>query len=348
MIYDETLSEIERGKNGLNTGIPITFTRLSHHVPNIQQRTYYLIGGESGSGKSALVDEIFVYQAIEWMIANKDNTNIKLHIKYFSFEIDKVRKISKFIARRIYTKYKILVDINYVLSKGKNRISDEVYEAVIKERNFFYQMEEYLDIIDTPMSPTGVYKTMSEHANNNGVWTKQGYNNIYIPNDPNLYTLNIVDHVGLTPTEAGLTKKQTIDKLSNNAITLRNKCGFSSIHIQQLNRDLSSSDRFKIHRVEPQLSDFKESGNPVENADLVFAVFSPARYELPTFHKYNSARLGRYLRSLHLLKNRDGEADTMIGMGFIGEVGLFFEMPKSAEMTEDIYKRFENFQQKHS
>jgi len=277
MIYDDTLMEIDRGKEGLNTGIPIQFSRLSNYVPNIQQKTYYLIGGESGSGKSAFVDDLFVYQSLEWMIANKDNTDLKIHIKYFSFEIDKVRKITKLIARRIYSKYKLLVDINFVLSKGKNHISDEIYNLVLQERNFFYQMEEYLDIIDTATSPTGVYKTMTKYSEEVGTWTKVGYNNVYTPRDPNLHTMMIVDHIGLTPTESGMTKKQTIDKLSNHAITLRNKCGFIPIYIQQLNRDLSSSDRFKINRVEPQLSDFKDSGCPIEDLIRVLVKSSELR-----------------------------------------------------------------------
>ncbi len=302
MIFDTTLSEIDRGRDGLNTGIPIQFDRLSHHIPNIQQKTYYLIGGESGSGKSALVDDLFVYQPIEWLLANQDNTDIKLHIKYFSFELDKVRKITKLIARRIFSKYKILVDINYILSKGRNHISDEVYNLVREERDFFYRMEEFLDIIDTPMNPAGVYKAMSDYANTTGTWNKVGYNNIYTPNDPNLHTLMIVDHIGLTPTESGNTKKQTIDKLSNHAITLRNKCGFTPIYLQQLNRDLSSSDRFKLNRVEPQLSDFKDSGTPIEDSDTTLAIFSPSRYELKSFHGYNISRLNKYYRSLHILK----------------------------------------------
>ena len=49
-----------------------------------------------------------------------------------------------------------------------------------------------------------------------------------------------------------------------------------------------------------------------------------------------------------MLKNRDGEADKMVSMGFLGEIGMFFELPKIQDMTEEHYKKFENFQKQHS
>jgi hypothetical protein len=80
----------------------------------------------------------------------------------------------------------------------------------------------------------------------------------------------------------------------------------------------------------------------------VFALFNPARYELQTFHKYDIKRLNKYYRAVHMLKNRDGEADKMVSMGFLGEIGMFFELPKIQDMTEEHYKRFENFQKQHN
>lgn len=348
MIFDQTISEIDRGRSGLNEGIPIKFERLNIHIPNIQQKTYYLIGGETSAGKTAFADDIFMYDPIEWYLKNKENTNIKLHIKYFSFEINKIRKITKLIAKRIYNKYKILVDVNYVLSRGKNRIADEIYELVVDEKEFFYRMEEYIDIIDTPINPTGVNKIMRTYLDTVGKDEVSGYNKIYHPHDPNLHIIMIIDHIALSSLEQGFTKKQNIDKLSEYCITLRNRYSVIPVLVQQLNRDMSSSDRFKLNRVEPQLSDFKDSGCTQEDADTVIALFNPSRYELPSFHRYDVTRLRKYLRTCHILKNRDGEADIMTGMGFIGEIGLFFELPRGSEMTQDVYKKIEDFSKRNN
>lgn len=42
--FDRALGKIEAGRTGQNKGIPIPFSRLRKYLPNIQQKTYYLIG----------------------------------------------------------------------------------------------------------------------------------------------------------------------------------------------------------------------------------------------------------------------------------------------------------------
>lgn len=306
MIFDDVKQKIEDGRQGLNEGIHMGYERLHKFIPGIQQSTYYLIGGELGTGKSAFVDEAFVYNPYDYILSGKCNQ--KFHILYFSLEIDKVRKIAKAIARRIFHKYKILIDINYVLSKGKNRISDEIYNFVLDQCEYFYKLEEFVTFYDKPENPTGIWKNVLDYSKNNGKWISNKINETefvpaeYIPNDPNKYTILIVDHIGLMRNERGFTKKQNIDKLSEYAIILRNKCRFSPVLIQQLNRSMSSAERFNINRVEPQLSDFKETGNTQEDADLVLAVFNPSRYDIKNFYGYNTALLKNRCRTLHILK----------------------------------------------
>ena len=207
---------------------------------------------------------------------------------------------------------------------------------------------------DLPKNPTGIWNDLLKIASENGTGihkTETGYqflpNTDYKPTNPNLYVLPVVDHIGLTKKEREFNKKEVIDKLSEYMIILRNKCAYSPILVQQLNRSLSSSDRFKIGRVEPQLSDFKESGNTQEDANVVLALFSPQRYELSTFRDYNISRLRNRFRSLSILKNRDGEADKIMGMKFLGEIGSFEELPKGNEMTERDYVEIQNIQKSY-
>jgi hypothetical protein len=42
--FDSALDNIAKGLDGTNQGIPIPFERLRQYIPNIQQKTYYLIG----------------------------------------------------------------------------------------------------------------------------------------------------------------------------------------------------------------------------------------------------------------------------------------------------------------
>lgn len=44
MIFNHVMNNVERGKLGLNEGLPMGFDRLTEFLPGIQQGTYYLIG----------------------------------------------------------------------------------------------------------------------------------------------------------------------------------------------------------------------------------------------------------------------------------------------------------------
>ena len=74
---------------------------------------------------------------------------------------------------------------------------------------------------------------------------------------------------------------------------------------------------------------------------MVLALFSPQRYEIPNFRDYNIGLLRNRFRSLSILKNRDGEADKMLGLQFLGEIGGFDELPIGKQMTEADYTRIQ-------
>lgn len=356
MISKEQVQEqIRRGVLGLNAGIPHGHTKLTEFIPNIQLSTYYLVGGELSTGKSAFANDMFVYNPIDWYLDNKEETDIRLKIPYYSFEIPKRDMTIKYIARRIYKKYGILLDINYILSRGKNKISQEHYDLVVNELPVLNDLEDILLVQDLPKNPTGIWNDLLKIASENGSGVEKNPANgnyeftkeIYKPNNENLYVIPVVDHIGLTRKEREFNKKEVIDKLSAYMIILRNKCNFSPVLVQQLNRSLSSTDRFRLDRVEPQLSDFKESGNTQEDANVVLALFSPQRYEIPTFRDYDVAKLRNRFRSVSILKNRDGEADKILGMQFIGEVGTFSELPKGSDMEDPDYTRVQSIKRSY-
>lgn len=336
-MFSSILGRIDRGREGGNKGLPMGFNRLVEYIPGIQQGTYFLVGGETSSGKSSFVDNCFVFNPYDYVMSGE--TNIKLKIIYYSFEIEKTIKLTKALCRKIYLDTGLLLDVNYILSRGRNRVSDEHYNIVTSYKNYFEPMEDVIDIRDAGTNPTGVWSDVMKHANQHGKWVSTSeHTNDYIPNDPNLYTIIIVDHAGLTKLERGFTKKENIDKLSEYFITLRNKCNFIPVLISQFNRAVSSTERFRLNMVTPQLSDFKDSSNPAEDANIVLSLFSPHRYEIKTYRDYNISLLKDRFRSVNILKNRDGEADKTIGLKFVGEVGHFEEYKKAKEMTDMDYQ----------
>lgn len=250
----------------------------------------------------------------------------------------------KAVCRKIWMEYGVLLDINYVLSRGKYRLSQEHYDLVINSLDYFDEMEDILYIQDIPENPTGIWHKELKYAANNGKGlVDYKLEGDYVPNDPNLYTLIVVDHISLIKKERGFNTKDLIDKLSEYMIILRNKLNFTPVIIQQLNRAGNDPTRIKMDRMEPMLSDFKDSGNTVNDSNVCLSLFSPMRYEMEQHRGYKinpkDGGLGPRYRSLQILKNRDGEADKTIGMEFIGEVGAFSELKKNSDMTDAEYAR---------
>lgn len=71
-------------------------------------------------------------------------------------------------------------------------------------------------------------------------------------------------------------------------------------------------------------------------ADVAMALFNPHRYNIDEFNGYTiqnfiSASGDNRFRSLSILKNSWGTDDIDVGLGFVGEVGRFIELPPSSE-----------------
>jgi hypothetical protein len=101
--------------------------------------------------------------------------------------------------------------------------------------------------------------------------------------------------------------------------------------------------RIKNGDVEPQLEDFSESSSTQNDADVVLALFDPIRYKVADPSGYSLERLkdqfgAKYFRSLRIIKNSYGSDDLRIGLGFLGELGLFKELKRAKEMNDSDYE----------
>ena len=163
----------------------------------------------------------------------------------------------------------------------------------------------------------------------------------YIPNDPNEHVIVIVDHIGLTkPIKDYPTKKQAIDRLVEHLQYFRDHLGYTCVAVSQLNRDLSNPLYKKMDSFEPHLDNIKETGNLGEASDIVLSLFDPIRYNTTDknygdVEKFRSPINGhKYFRSVSILKNSYGIDGASIGTVFMGQNGLFKELPKSSEIRD--------------
>lgn len=344
MIFNRVLEKIDEGRIGGNEGIPMGYPRLSTFIPNIQKARYNIVCGGSGSGKSAFADSSYVFNPLDWYIENKDKTDIKLKVNYFSFEISEDRIISKQIARKIFKDHGIILDVNYILSYGQNRISDEHYQLVKNYKEYFDNLSEHLVIYGADgHNPEGIRKTLYQYAEKNGVFSKEDNKLIYTENDPNLYTINVLDHARLVPRQQGFSVKENIDKLSEHLMWFRNYCKFTNVLLAQTNRNVGNVERRKLdgEDLAITLDDISDSSTPAQDSDLVLGIINPHKYGLGTYRNYKIDKLQNRARFLNIIKNRDGEADKSLGLLFIGENGFFKELPKHDDMSDLHYDKIQ-------
>lgn len=342
--------ELDRGKAGLNTGLPMGFPRLEKILPGIQRGTNYLIFGESGTGKSSFADTVFVCNPLDWYMKNKENTDLKLKIVYYSFEISKPRLITKLIARKIWIDHRILLDVNYILSKGmKYRITDEHYKICMSYSRYMDEASDIIQINDSSSgynNPTGIYKDLIKNSESNGQWDLVNCQRKYTEKNPNLYTIVVTDHLGIVPREKGNNTKDNIDMLCKYQVILRNACNYSFVNISQVNRAVN--DLKRVHEYEKDsltlnLGDVKDSGGPVEATDMAIGIVSAKRYKMEAHNDYNIKLLQDRYRSINIAKNRDGDADLALGLLFLGENGFFEELPRASDMTQADYETVKGY-----
>ena len=336
-IWDNLKEEIERGKKGYNVGLTMGFERLTKHVCNIQQGRYDTIGGATGTGKTAFVDSAYVFHPYDYI--RTKGSFYKLEIIYYSLEIEPTVKLAKFVARKIWEDHGILTNVNQIYSKGNYKVPREVSNLLSSYEDYFNEMQENTLFFRNSLNPNYLYKDLMGYAEARGkfIKNKDGIVLQYIPKNPHLITLVIIDHIGLIDgnKEDQGNKKKAIDRASKILVYFRNMCKFSPVVVSQFNRGIEGMDRKENDAQEPQLSDFKDTGATQEDANTVMALFHPFKYGMETHRGYPIIKLQRNYRSNHILKNRDGMADLVVGMHFLGEVGKFKELPRAKELAEN-------------
>lgn len=346
MNFELLKDEIQAGLDGRNAGIPMGFNRLNRYI-GIRKRIYTLVGGLTGSGKTSFVDDAYVLNPFDWFIS-QDNPKVKLKIIYRSMERSRTYKFAKWISRKIFYDYGIIIPVGKMLGWTDKMTKDE-HDIFLTYKEYMEKMEEVITIIDGPENPVGIAKELKEYALQNGrIEQLDQHNKMYVPEDENVITLVIIDHIGLLKTTKDLsTKKQVIDKMSDELRYARDFYGYSPVVVSQFNRDISNPIRIKNGDVEPQLEDFKESSQTQDDADVILALFDPMRYKVADPSGYDLNKLkdefgAKYFRSVRLIKNSYGEDDIRIGLGFLGQVGMFKELPKRKDITDSDYQSVVN------
>jgi KaiC/GvpD/RAD55 family RecA-like ATPase len=365
-MYQNFLKYVRDGREGLNKGIPMGFPRLDKYLRGIQKKKFYLIGAETGCGKTGFADEAFILNPYKHITEN--NVKETLKIFYYSFEIDLESKLAKWVSYQIFQDHKIEIDPEHIVGMDmqhdndvENRLSDEHYNLVASYEEYFEKLFSHIEFEDIALNPTGIKKQVEKYCIDNG--TMPEYDKkvegivkkipTYKPNKPNEYVIVIIDHYSLIKSESEkgikLNKKLSMDKLCSYLIELRNKYKISPVVVSQFNRELGDIQRQKFKELTPQLTDFKETGNSQEDANVVLALMHPKRHNLDNYQDYvlkgidyditDNFRMG------FIIKNRGGRDGVKLAFRFLGICGYFEEIPIAKEFNENPqwYKKIKDF-----
>ncbi len=340
MDYKEKVKSLQdRDFKGLDIGLP----RFNEYLNNLNKGLTYLIGGRTGSGKSTLVMFIMVRAYLNNL---KTDNPIRLQFVYYSYELSidviEAKLISCFLY--IISGYSISISATQILKFGNHSLSDEE-KALIEP--YYEQINSFLSCVKLMDNdnPTGVYKFLKTKATHCYNKHKLDPNNEYSktiytikPEFENVHVVVVSDHEAIQRKERGFSTYENMVKMSDYRVELKNDYNFFTfIPIQQLNKNIVSTDRQKLKGeiIRPQEDDFRDCEQTLHDADVVLACFNPLSVDLGTYLGYNMKKLNTKFRSIHLIKNRFGEAQVDLGCLFLGKTGYWQELP--IELTDDDY-----------
>lgn len=336
MIIDEIFKQIDAGRAGENHGCSMGLPKFEEIVDGVTKETYTLILSNSGAGKSSFALYAYVYKPL---MEHLDDDDYK--VLFFALEMSEWSLYIKLLSIYIFEKYGIQLSFKEILSRKKEYIlSDDDYEIVKECRPWLEKVSQKLEVYDKHVNANTVYAILKKRLESMGRFVETDTKMSYVPHNPNLTYVVVVDHIGLIKQQAGNTLKQEIDTLSSYLVTLREKCRISPVVVQQANREQGNIERFKQGKSAFTINDAKDSGNTVQDCNIMIALYNPHRDGLKTYKNYDIKALESNFRSIMCLKNRFGDCDVEVGCNFFGGINLFHELPNHDEIYD--YARYTN------
>jgi replicative DNA helicase len=256
-IEEQILEEVQRGRQGMNHGIPLGMPKLEEIIDGNTRETYTMIMSNSGSGKTSYALYCYVYRAL---MAHLDDDDYKC--LYISLEMNETSLYIKLLSIYIFETYGVQLSYKEILSRKREYVLSEEHFQLVKEcMPWVTKIKNHLEIYDKKASAKTVYALLKQRLEKLGRFVETETRLIYIPNNPNLVYNVVIDHISLITPSENRKLKEEIDLLSSYLVTLREKCKISPVVIQQANREQGNIERFKQGKSAFSINDGKDSGN---------------------------------------------------------------------------------------
>ena len=158
-----------------------------------RQGTYYLYGGETGTGKTTLLGEKHMHIPYEFYKQVNDINKLDVQFVDFSLEITPEINMAAAMTRKLWMEYDKILPVNKLL--GWDRSSGSPSEADLQILHsyveYFEDFERKLVVVDEDLTPIKFHDTLMEVVKRHGRFTREARYisecGTYIPNNRALF-----------------------------------------------------------------------------------------------------------------------------------------------------------------
>ena len=355
MLIDNVINFLKEQRQNIIEGrvncIPSPFTRFRSDFVGIEKGMYYLVSAAQKCGKTQFASRVFIYSALEYAFENPE----KLRVKIFYYPLEESTE-------QIVTRY--MSYLLYKMSEGRIRISPKNLESVDERKVLpekilnLLESDDYQErlrffedhiVFSEERNPTGMFKEVENYMKLTGEVVRKEYEYVdtstgeitkhkkfdhYEPSDKNEYVMWFVDHLSLINTERNMDLRESINKLSEYAVVLRNRYKVIPVFVQQQSTETFSLDAFKAKKIRPTASGLADSKYTAKDCSMMIGLSSPNSFEIPEYMKYNITDFGDNIRFMEIVLNRHGNSNGMEALYFDGSTCTFNELPRPENVSE--------------
>ena len=344
--------------NGDINCIPLPFNRFREELPGIEQGKYYLISGATKSSKTQLTNYLFLYNTVLYSYYNQGIVYPKIF--YYNLEETAEAIVLRFMSYLLYTlSGKRISPLDLRSTDSSKPLNQDILDLLRSEE--YTNILEYFEEVVTFMSsrnPTGVWKDMKAYADNHGTAYKKKYIHkdefgvekeaeafdYYEPNISNEYVFIIIDHISLLESERGLTLRESINKLSEYMIILRNRYNYIPVVVHQQSTETTNLEAFKSNKIRPTMAGLSDSKYTAKDCDVMIGITNPYSFELPEYLGYDIKVFKSSFRCMEIVLNRSGQSNGLCPLYFDGAINYFRELPlpHDKEGIDKVYNYIRN------
>lgn len=148
-------------------------------------------------------------------------------------------------------------------------------------------------------------------------------------------------------TEKGMDLRESINKLSEYMVNLRNRYRYIPVIVQQQSTESTGLEAFKLNKIRPTVAGLADSKYTGRDLTIMLGMTNPYAHELATYNGYDITKLKGNARFLEVVVNREGQSNGLIGLYFDGACNYFAELPKPND-KEGLMKVYQMIERRNT